>query len=45
MFPEHALGAFNQLDGHAFQGRLLHILPGKTQQQKEQDSLESTKSQ
>ena len=33
MFPEHALRAFNQLDGHAFQGRLLHILPGKTQEQ------------
>jgi multiple RNA-binding domain-containing protein 1 len=41
MFPEHALRAFNQLDGHAFQGRLLHILPGKTQQQ-QQDSSEST---
>ena len=35
MFPEHALRAFNELDGHAFQGRLLHILPGKTQQQQE----------
>jgi multiple RNA-binding domain-containing protein 1 len=43
MFPEHALRAFNELDGHAFQGRLLHILPGKTQQQ--QDSSESTKNQ
>ncbi|CAF1103966.1 unnamed protein product [Rotaria sp. Silwood1] len=43
MFPEHALRAFNELDGHAFQGRLLHILPGKTQQQ--QDSSESNKNQ
>jgi len=44
MFPEHALRAFNELDGHAFQGRLLHILPGKTQQQQqEKDSSESTK--
>jgi multiple RNA-binding domain-containing protein 1 len=42
MFPEHALKAFNELDGHAFQGRLLHILPGKTQQQ---DSSESTTNQ
>jgi RNA recognition motif-containing protein len=42
MFPEHALRAFNELDGHAFQGRLLHILPGKTQQQ---DSSESTNNQ
>jgi len=33
MFPEHALRAFNELDGHAFQGRLLHILPGKSQKQ------------
>lgn len=38
MFPEHALRAFNQLDGHAFQGRLLHILPGKPQQQQEETS-------
>ena len=40
MFPEHALRAFNELDGHAFQGRLLHILPGKTQQQQTQDTSE-----
>ncbi|UJR23141.1 hypothetical protein I4U23_026160 [Adineta vaga] len=46
MFPEHALRAFNELDGHAFQGRLLHILPGKTQQQQQQpDSSESTNNQ
>ena len=44
MFPEHALRAFNELDGHAFQGRLLHILPGKTQQ-KQENSLESTNNQ
>ncbi|CAF1389336.1 unnamed protein product [Adineta steineri] len=42
MFPEHALKAFNELDGRAFQGRLLHILPGKTQQQQQQqDSTDS----
>ncbi|QQP50440.1 Putative RNAbinding protein 19like [Caligus rogercresseyi] len=29
MFPEHALKAFNELDGSTFQGRLLHIIPGK----------------
>lgn len=40
MFPEHALRAFNELDGHAFQGRLLHILPGKTHQQQTQDTSE-----
>ena len=41
MFPKHALRAFNELDGHAFQGRLLHILSGKTQQ----ESLETTNNQ
>ncbi|XP_028400283.1 probable RNA-binding protein 19 isoform X2 [Dendronephthya gigantea] len=29
MMPEHAVEAFNELDGHVFQGRLLHILPAK----------------
>lgn len=29
MMPEHAVQAFNDLDGHVFQGRLLHILPAK----------------
>ena len=29
MMPEHAVQAFNELDGHIFQGRLLHILPAK----------------
>ena len=29
MMPEHAVQAFNELDGHVFQGRLLHILPAK----------------
>ena len=29
MMPEHAVQAFNELDGHVFQGRLLHILPSK----------------
>lgn len=38
MFPEHALRAFNELDGHAFQGRLLHILPGKTQKQESNEN-------
>lgn len=27
--PSHALAAFEGLDGKAFQGRLLHILPGR----------------
>ncbi|XP_020803805.1 probable RNA-binding protein 19 [Drosophila serrata] len=29
MMPEHALKAFNALDGTDFHGRLLHLLPGK----------------
>ncbi|XP_038059469.1 probable RNA-binding protein 19 [Patiria miniata] len=29
MMPEHAVKAFTDLDGKTFQGRLLHILPGK----------------
>ncbi|ALC48638.1 CG3335 [Drosophila busckii] len=29
MMPEHAVLAFNALDGSDFQGRLLHLLPGK----------------
>ncbi|XP_067929070.1 probable RNA-binding protein 19 isoform X2 [Watersipora subatra] len=29
MFPEHAVLAFNQLDGTTFKGRMLHILPGR----------------
>lgn len=29
MMPEHAVKAFNALDGSDFHGRLLHLLPGK----------------
>lgn len=29
MMPEHAVKAFNALDGNDFHGRLLHLLPGK----------------
>ncbi|XP_034105307.1 probable RNA-binding protein 19 [Drosophila albomicans] len=29
MMPEHAVQAFNALDGSDFRGRLLHLLPGK----------------
>jgi multiple RNA-binding domain-containing protein 1 len=38
MFPEKALKAFTDLDGKIFQGRMLHILPGKTKD----DAAEST---
>lgn len=29
LLPEHALKAFHESDGKFFQGRLLHVLPGK----------------
>lgn len=29
MMPEHAVQAFNKLDGTTFHGRLLHLIPGK----------------
>ncbi|MES1902289.1 MAG: putative RNA-binding protein 19, partial [Paramarteilia canceri] len=29
MFPEHALKAFNEADGTCFQGRIIHIIPGR----------------
>ena len=36
MLPEHAVKAFNALDGQIFQGRLLHILPARQRQNKEE---------
>ena len=41
MLPEHAVKAFEALDGQIFQGRLLHILPAKNKR----SSNESTPSQ
>ena len=35
LMPEHAVKAFNELDGHVFQGRLLHILPSKAKKSEE----------
>jgi len=29
VFPEHAVKAFEELDGSIFQGRLLHLMPSK----------------
>lgn len=29
VMPEHAVKAFNELDGQIFHGRLLHLIPGK----------------
>lgn len=30
VMPEHAVSAFSELDGSTFQGRLLHLIPGKS---------------
>lgn len=35
LMPEHAVKAFNELDGSVFQGRLLHILPSKAKKTEE----------
>ncbi|XP_017067584.1 probable RNA-binding protein 19 [Drosophila eugracilis] len=40
MMPEHALKAFNTLDGTDFQGRLLHLLPGKDIEKNAQEDLD-----
>ncbi|XP_037726469.1 probable RNA-binding protein 19 [Drosophila subpulchrella] len=40
MMPEHALKAFNSLDGSDFHGRLLHLLPGKDIEKNPQDDLD-----
>lgn len=31
MMPEHAVKAFTELDGTSFCGRMLHLLPAKTE--------------
>lgn len=35
--PEHAITAFNDLNGTSFHGRMLHLLPGKTKKEKQID--------
>jgi len=30
LMPEHAIIAYNELDGSVLDGRMLHLLPGKT---------------
>ncbi|ESO92623.1 hypothetical protein LOTGIDRAFT_190610 [Lottia gigantea] len=35
MMPEHAVAAYTKLDGSIFQGRMLHILPGKEKKEYE----------
>ena len=43
MFPEHAVKAFQDLDGKAYMGRLLHILPGQEKKEEQHDDAEGEK--
>ena len=43
MFPEHAIKAFNELDGTIFQGRMLHILPAKSKAEEQIDESKTLK--
>ncbi|XP_059617400.1 probable RNA-binding protein 19 [Phlebotomus argentipes] len=38
MLPEHAIMAFNELDGQAFHGRMLHLLPAKADKEKTEEA-------
>ncbi|XP_075154380.1 putative RNA-binding protein 19 [Haematobia irritans] len=42
MMPQHAVQAFNSLDGSTFHGRLLHLIPGKGKKDDEQDEDDPT---
>lgn len=37
MMPEHAVKAYTELDGTAFCGRMLHLLPAKTEKVDDDD--------
>lgn len=38
MMPEHAVKAYTELDGTAFCGRMLHLLPAKTENLEDKDT-------
>ncbi|XP_052219695.1 probable RNA-binding protein 19 isoform X2 [Dreissena polymorpha] len=42
MMPEHAVKAYTQLDGKVFQGRMLHILPGKEKNEDDEQFAEGS---
>lgn len=44
MVPENAVKAYSELDGKVFQGRMLHLLPGKTKKSYSEMAEEGTKS-
>ncbi|XP_029676364.1 probable RNA-binding protein 19 [Formica exsecta] len=41
LMPEHAIKAYNELDGSVLDGRMLHILPGKTKTSLEDIDMEN----
>ena len=43
LIPEHAVKAFSELDGHIFQGRLLHLLPAKAKKTNEEEETGTTR--
>ncbi|XP_062593216.1 probable RNA-binding protein 19 [Saccostrea cucullata] len=42
MMPEHAVRAYEQLDGTVFKGRMLHIIPGKEKLDEETEHSEGS---
>ncbi|XP_065663614.1 probable RNA-binding protein 19 isoform X2 [Hydra vulgaris] len=42
MLADHAIKAMSKLDGSIFEGRILHILPGKSKKVKEEDNTQSS---
>lgn len=42
MMPEHAVRAYEELDGTIFMGRMLHILPGKEKLDEDKDEKEGS---
>ncbi|XP_065936670.1 probable RNA-binding protein 19 isoform X2 [Magallana gigas] len=42
MMPEHAVRAYEELDGTIFMGRMLHILPGKEKLDEEKEEKEGS---
>nr|XP_022340473.1 probable RNA-binding protein 19 [Crassostrea virginica] len=42
MMPEHAVRAYEELDGTIFKGRMLHILPGKEKLDEENEQKEGS---
>lgn len=42
LIPEHAVKAYSKLDGTSFQGRVLHIIPGKSKPNEEHEATEGS---